>query len=96
MNSMTDHEKLRILLSHWANHNGEHAQEYKEWAERAENFGSKEAVSKINAAVEEMSAVNNHLLDALKLLGGPLKHNHEDHDHSHHHHGDHDHSHHQH
>jgi len=67
-------------------HNGEHAQEYKEWAERAENFGSKEAVSKINAAVEEMSAVNNHLLDALKLFGGPLKHHHEDHDHSHHHH----------
>jgi len=94
MSSITDHEKLRILLSHWVNHNGEHAQEYKEWAERAENFGSKdaenfgskEAVSKINAAVEEMSVVNNHLLDALKLFGGSLKHHHEDHDHSHHHH----------
>jgi hypothetical protein len=94
MSSITDPEKLRILLSHWVNHNGEHAQEYKEWAERAGNFGSKEAGLKINAAIEEMSAVNNHLLDALELLGGHLKHNHEDHDHSHHHHGDHDHSHH--
>jgi len=60
--------------------------EYKEWAGRAENFGSKEVVSKINAAAEEISAVNSHLLDALKLLGGHLEHHHEDHDHSHHHH----------
>ena len=86
MSSITDHEKLRILLSHWVSHNGEHAKEYKLWAERAENFGSKEAISKINAAVEEMSTVNNHLMDALKLLGGSLEHHHKDHDHSHHHH----------
>ena len=83
MGSITDHEKLRILLSRWVSHNGEHAKEYKQWAERAVNFGSKEAVSKINAAVEEMSTVNNHLIDALKLLGGSLDHHHKDHDHSH-------------
>jgi hypothetical protein len=86
MSSITDHEKLRILLSHWVNHNGEHAQEYKEWAERSESLGSKEAGLKINAAIEEMSLVNDHLTQALELLGGPLEHHHEDHGHSHHHH----------
>ena len=86
MNSITDHEKLRILLPHWINHNGEHAQEYKDWAERAEGLGSKGAGLKINAAIEEMSVVNDHLTQALELLGGHLEHHHKDHDHSHHHH----------
>ena len=86
MSSITDHEKLRILLSHWVSHNEDHAKEYKVWAERAESFASKEAVSKINAAVEEITAVNHHLLDALELLGGPLENHPKDHDHSHHHH----------
>ena len=87
MSSMNDQEKLRFLLSHWVKHNGEHAQEYKQWAERTESLGSKEAGLKINAAIEEMSVVNDHLTQALELLGGPLEHHHhEDHDHSHHHH----------
>lgn len=87
MSSMNDQEKLRFLLSHWVKHNGEHAQEYKQWAEHTESLGSKEAGLKINAAIEEMSVVNDHLIQALELLGGPLEHHHhEDHDHSHHHH----------
>lgn len=82
MSSITDLEKLRILLSHWVNHNGDHVQEYKEWAERAESLGSKEAGLKINAAIEEMSVVNEHLIQALELLGGHLEHHHhEDHHH---------------
>jgi hypothetical protein len=85
MSSITDHEKLRILLSHWVIHNEDHAKEYKVWAERAENFGSKEVVSEINAAVEQTAIVNNHLQGALELLGGPLEHHHKGHDHSHHH-----------
>lgn len=86
MSSITDHEKLRILLSHWVSHNEDHAKEYKVWAERAESFASKETVLKINAAVEEIAAVNHHLLDALEFLGGSLEHHPKDHDHSHHHH----------
>ena len=36
MSQMTDQEKLRILLSHWIDHNGEHAAEYKDWVVRLE------------------------------------------------------------
>jgi hypothetical protein len=32
---MTDIEKLRALLPHWIEHNGEHAAEFSNWSEKA-------------------------------------------------------------
>jgi hypothetical protein len=71
MERMSDQEKLRILLSFWMEHNLEHAQDFRQWARRAEAFGSKEAASKLAAAAEEMTALNHNLQRALNLLGGP-------------------------
>jgi hypothetical protein len=65
---MSDQEKLRILLAYWIEHNLDHAQEFRQWAQRAEAFGSKEAASKLEAAAQEMTAVNDSLRTALDLL----------------------------
>jgi hypothetical protein len=68
MGSMSDQEKLRILLAYWIEHNLDHAQEFRQWAQRAEAFGSKEAASKLEAAAQEMTAMNDSLRTALDLL----------------------------
>ncbi len=68
MGSMSDQEKLRILLAYWIEHNLDHAQEFRQWAQRAEAFGSKEAASKLEGAAQEMTALNDSLRTALDLL----------------------------
>ena len=68
MGSMSDQEKLRTLLAYWIEHNLDHAQEFRRWAQRAEAFGSKEVASKLEAAAQEMTAVNDSLRTALDLL----------------------------
>jgi hypothetical protein len=69
-------EKLRILLPHWIEHNGEHAEEFRRWAERAE-----EAKEPILAAAQLVEEANARLEEALEALGGPLEHHHHDHPH---------------
>lgn len=73
---MYDLEKLRVLLVRWIDHNLEHAQEFRQWARRAEESGSEEAASKLEAAAQEMKVLNNSLQAALDLLGGPIEHDH--------------------
>ncbi len=82
---MNDQEKLRFLLSHWINHNGEHAAEYHKWIDIAEEFGQKDAVLELKEAIKQMDSVNHHLLAAQELLGGPIKDDSGDHSHPHHH-----------
>lgn len=36
---MTELEKLKHLLTHWAEHNDAHVKTYSEWAEKAEELG---------------------------------------------------------
>jgi hypothetical protein len=66
---MSEIEKLRVLLPHWIEHNGEHAGEFREWANRA---GS--AREHILDAAELMEEANAHLAEALEQVGGPLEH----------------------
>jgi hypothetical protein len=77
---MSEIDKLRVLLPHWIAHNGEHADEFREWAGRA---GAAEA--DILAAAKLVEEANAHLEAALQELGGPLEHEHH-HPHTHHHH----------
>ena len=79
---MSEVDKLRVLLPHWIAHNGEHAEEFREWAGRA---GAVE--DDILAAAELVQQANARLEQALEKLGGPLEHHHH-----HHHHHDHDHA----
>ena len=74
---MSEQEKLRILLPHWIEHNGEHAAEFRRWAERA---GAVE--DQILAAAQSMDDANERLEQALEALGGPLEHHHP-HGHTH-------------
>ena len=35
--TMNGIDKLRLLLPHWIEHTGEHAEEFRDWAERVES-----------------------------------------------------------
>jgi len=74
---MKEREKLRILLPHWIEHNGEHAEEFRRWADRS---GSAEEL--ILAAAELVEEANERLEEALEALGGAPEHRHS-HAHSH-------------
>jgi len=61
-------KKLRVLLPHWIEHNGEHASGFRNWAERAGP-----ARDALLAAAELLDQANGPLAEALALLGGPLE-----------------------
>jgi hypothetical protein len=63
-----DLAKLRFLLSHWIEHNQEHAESFQYWAVRAREMGQDEAARQIEQAVERMAACNQALNAALQLL----------------------------
>ena len=69
---MTDIEKLRVLLPHWAGHNKEHAGEFLGWAGKASLAGHKEVAQLIRRAAEKMEQANDTLQLALEELGGPV------------------------
>jgi hypothetical protein len=64
---MNQVEKLRVLIPHWIEHNDEHAEEFRRWAEPAN-----EASSDLLVAAEVMQQVNQTLAIALNKLGGAL------------------------
>ncbi|MGC8780232.1 MAG: hypothetical protein ACP5UQ_05125, partial [Anaerolineae bacterium] len=78
---MNDIAKLRVLLPHWLEHNASHADDYRDWAERARAAGADHVAEHLAAAVEKLAGVNRDLQGALEHLGGPdaLA----DHEHSH-------------
>jgi hypothetical protein len=71
-----DTDKLRVLLPHWIEHNGEHADEFRQWAGRA---GAAEEM--ILEAADLVEKANVKLEEALETLGGPLEHHHHEHHH---------------
>ena len=68
---MDEIQKLRVLLPHWIEHNGEHAQEFREYAER-----SGETKDRLLAAAQLLEEANARLREALVELGGSLEHHH--------------------
>jgi GrpB-like predicted nucleotidyltransferase (UPF0157 family) len=70
MSVPTDLDKLRILLSHWVEHNHKHSEEFFEWVKRIERLTSNDVVFHLRSAGEEMEKVTAHLRAALKHLGG--------------------------
>lgn len=64
---MNEVEKLRVLITHWIEHNAEHASEFRRWAELAT-----EASQDIQAAADNIERSNQALATALEKLGGPL------------------------
>lgn len=64
---MNEMEKLRVLVPHWIEHNQEHAEEFRRWAEQAGD-----SAIDILTAADLMAQVNAALEVALDKLGGAL------------------------
>ena len=65
-----DLAKLRILLPHWIEHNEEHAESFREWAERARELGLEAVAKQMEVALGRMAACNQALSAALEALEG--------------------------
>jgi TATA-binding protein-associated factor Taf7 len=63
-----DRGKLRILLNHWVQHNKEHSQEFREWAEKVKGLREAEIRDDMLEAAQEMDKANEPLLRALRRL----------------------------
>ena len=63
-----DEDKLRALLPHWIEHNGEHAAEFRAWAEKARAAGWPAVADEIENAAKELGWVNESLGAALERL----------------------------
>jgi len=64
----SDMEKLEVLLRHWVEHNREHSEEFREWAEKAGALGHTGVHDEMLRAVEQMDRANASLLNALESL----------------------------
>lgn len=58
---LNDSDRIRKLLPHWMEHNAEHAQEFRDWAERVRALGDDDAAEAIVRAAEAMEQANRHL-----------------------------------
>jgi rubrerythrin len=63
-----DKEKLKTLLKYWIEHNREHSEEFKEWAEKAQKMGEGEVGGEIMKAVGNMDKVTEILSGILRKL----------------------------
>ena len=70
MKTEDEKEKLSLLLVYWIEHNKEHTQDFKRWAEKAKGFGEigTEVYEAIMEAVEHMEEVNECLFKAFELI----------------------------
>ena len=60
--------KLRALLDYWMEHNEEHSQEFREWADKAKAFGEAGAGTELLRAAQDMDKATKSLSQAQKRL----------------------------
>ena len=65
-----DKEKLSTLLDYWIEHNREHRDEFREWAERAKGFAGVAVLGHLLEAAQQMDKANEFLAQALEELRG--------------------------
>lgn len=63
---MDQKKKLLIVIEHWVEHNENHMDEYKRWAQTAGELGLNSVKAEIEGAMEKISQSNEHLKRALK------------------------------
>ena len=61
-------KKLKILLSHWMEHNQEHAAEYEKWASLAREARLEEVALILQAAIEEIEKTNAKLTQVAEVI----------------------------
>jgi hypothetical protein len=64
---MNEHQKLRVLIPHWIEHNQEYAQEFLRFLDVAGD-----AAVDLQDAAAQMALVNQALAATLEKLGGAL------------------------
>jgi hypothetical protein len=60
-------KKLQTLLDYWIEHNGEHEQEFRDWAGKAASL-SLEVAEELQKAAVKMAAVSDELMKAKQAL----------------------------
>ena len=60
-------EKLKILLDYWIEHNSEHEQEFRDWADKVSSL-STEVAQQLQEAAARMAAASNKLMKAKQAL----------------------------
>lgn len=65
---MNDLAKLKKLLHHWMEHNDEHAETYKEWAERVASPDNKELSDNLLKLYMETKKLNGLFQETLKAF----------------------------
>jgi len=60
-------EKLRILLDYWIEHNSEHEQEFRDWADKVASLFP-EVAQQLREAAAKMAAASNELIKAKQAL----------------------------
>jgi hypothetical protein len=63
---MDQKKKLSIVIEHWVEHNENHMDEYKRWAQTAGELGLDSVKAEIEEAMGKISQSNEHLEKALK------------------------------
>ena len=71
---MNDLEKLQVLLPHWIEHNAEHADELRTWAERIQLFDDEDAAERLFAAAASLQNAGDHLSKLLDEASGVAGH----------------------
>ena len=65
---MEDINKLEHLMKHWAEHNTEHAAEFRQWAMKAAQSGEQAVHDEIMKAASQLQLANEALNTALEKL----------------------------
>ena len=65
---MDEREKLRHLLRHWMEHNREHAEVYRDWAEKVSASGNRELSKVLDRLHHETEKLNELFEEAMKIV----------------------------
>lgn len=65
---MNELEKLKKLLCHWMEHNDEHAETYRQWAEKASSIGNEELSKILGSLYHETKKLNGLFEEAIKAI----------------------------
>ena len=67
-----DLKRLLAMLGHWIEHGDSHAENYREWAQKASDAGEEEIAREIHLALDDNESVANHLKRAKAVLAAKL------------------------
>jgi ABC-type Zn2+ transport system substrate-binding protein/surface adhesin len=62
--------KLEKMVSHWLKHNADHAETYRQWADRARQAGLSEVADILESVAKDSQAINTDLEKAGQVLKG--------------------------